>query len=89
MDCFNPKVVQATMGSIARVNIVYGDLPEFLKKAKKKLPVFGAFLEGENIYKEELPAQGVIVMGNEANGISAEVEAQVNQKTANSTIWPC
>lgn len=80
VDCFNPKVVQATMGSIARVNIIYGDLTGFLRKAKNELPVFGAFLEGENIYKEKLPAEGIIVMGNEAKGITAEVEAMVTKK---------
>lgn len=80
VDCFNPKVVQATMGSIARVNISYLDLTEFLKRAKKELPVYGAFLEGENIYSEEVASEGVIVMGNEANGISKEVEEQVTQK---------
>lgn len=80
VDCYNPKVVQATMGSIARVNIRYEDLPEFLKEAKKKLSVYGAFLEGENVYTEPLPSEGVIVMGNEANGISPEIETLVRQK---------
>ncbi|MGB7785157.1 MAG: RNA methyltransferase, partial [Salinimicrobium sp.] len=80
VDCFNPKVVQATMGSIARVKVSYLDLPGFLNRAKKELPVYGAFLEGENIYGSGLTAEGVIVMGNEANGISREVEAQITQK---------
>lgn len=79
VDCYNPKVVQATMGSIARVNISYVSLPEFIKQGDGKMPVFGAFLEGENIYTEDLP-EGIIVMGNEANGISAEVEALVTKK---------
>jgi len=79
VDCYNPKVVQATMGSIARVNIKYLSLPEFLETADGKMPVFGAFLEGENIYSEDLP-EGILVMGNEANGISAEVEALVTKK---------
>ena len=80
VDCFNPKVVQATMGSIGRVKVFYTDLPELLKRAKNELPVFGAFLEGENIYKENLVPQGIIVMGNEAKGISAEVESLVVEK---------
>ncbi len=80
VDCYNPKVVQATMGSIARVNIIYTDLADFLKLAKKELPVYGAFLEGDNVYREELTAEGVIIMGNEARGISAEVESLVTKK---------
>ena len=79
VDCYNPKVVQATMGSIARVHINYVSLPEFLKNEVGKMPVFGAFLEGENIYTEDLP-EGIIVMGNEANGISAEVEELITKK---------
>ena len=80
VDCYNPKVVQATMGSIARVNINYLSLPIFLKEAGTKFPVYGAFLEGENIYSENLEPEGVIVMGNEANGISSEVEAFITKK---------
>lgn len=80
VDCYNPKVVQATMGSIARVNIVYLDLPEFIKEATKKLPVYGAFLEGNNLYAQVLPAEGIVVMGNEANGISPEVKELISQK---------
>ncbi|MFG6686307.1 TrmH family RNA methyltransferase [Mariniflexile sp. HNIBRBA6329] len=78
VDCFNPKVVQATMGSITRVNISYVDLFDFLKSTN--LPVFGAFMEGENVYKSKLPEQGVLVMGNEANGVSKEVEAVITEK---------
>lgn len=72
VDVFNPKVVQATMGSLTRVNVVYTDLNEFLQRTK--LPVYGTFMDGENIYKSELPQNALIVMGNEANGISAEIE---------------
>lgn len=80
VDCFNPKVVQATMGSISRVNIFYRDLAEYLKKAVQKSPVYGTFLEGENIYTQSLSPQGIIVLGNEANGISTEVEQMVSKK---------
>ncbi|SDL65030.1 RNA methyltransferase, TrmH family [Salinimicrobium catena] len=80
VDCYNPKVVQATMGSIARVNVNYLSLPDFLKKIQGKMPVYGAFLEGENLYSRELDARGIIVMGNEANGISSDVESYVTQK---------
>lgn len=72
VDIYNPKVVQATMGSITRVNVVYTDLEQFIRKTK--LPVYGTFMDGENIYKSKLPNEGVIVMGNEANGISSEIE---------------
>ncbi|MGB5417283.1 TrmH family RNA methyltransferase [Algibacter sp.] len=78
VDCFNPKVIQATMGSITRVNINYVDLPSFLKESK--LPVFGAFMEGENVYSKKLPESGVLVMGNEANGVSKEAEAVITEK---------
>ena len=72
VDVYNPKVVQATMGSIARVNVSYVDLNEFIKTAN--IPVFGTFMEGTIIYKEKLPKEGIIVLGNEANGISEAIE---------------
>lgn len=80
VDIYNPKVVQATMGSISRVNVVYGDLELFLKESS--LPVFGTFMDGNNIYQEKLPKEGIIVMGNEANGISPSVEKLVSQRIA-------
>ena len=80
VDCFNPKVIQSTMGSITRVNISYVDLVGFLKAIK--LPVFGAFMEGETVYNKQLPEKGVLVMGNEANGVSKEVEAIITEKIA-------
>ena len=81
VDCFNPKVVQASMGSIARVPVVYTDLPVFLRKNISS-QVIGAFMEGENIYSTNLPPEGILVMGNEANGISGEVEKLVSKKIA-------
>jgi len=80
VDIYNPKVVQATMGSISRVNVVYGDLENFL--VKTKLTVFGTFMDGKNIYQESLPNDGIIVMGNEANGISEAVEKLVTDRIA-------
>jgi len=72
VDCYNPKVVQASMGSHTRVNISYLDL-------KKNLPMasncMGTFMDGVSIYEQNLPKTGVIVLGNEANGISEEIEA--------------
>ncbi|MDO7138109.1 TrmH family RNA methyltransferase [Algibacter lectus] len=78
VDCFNPKVIQATMGSITRVNISYVDLETFLKDTD--IPVFGAFMDGENVYKKQLPQHGILVMGNEANGVSKAVEALITEK---------
>ena len=78
VDCYNPKVVQATMGSIARVRIFYEDLPRFIDKIN--LPIIGSFLEGENIYRATLPLKGLLVMGNEANGISEQVENLIQLK---------
>ena len=78
VDIYNPKVVQATMGSIARVNVNYIDLNVFI--AQSKIPVFGTFMDGENIYKSTLPQEGIIIMGNEANGISPELENLVKNK---------
>ncbi|MBW1294243.1 TrmH family RNA methyltransferase [Aquimarina litoralis] len=82
VDCFNPKVIQATMGSITRVNIVYGDLQSFLILNQNDIPVYGTFMDGNIIYKESLSTKGVIVMGNEANGISETVEKLVSRKIA-------
>ncbi|WP_369753040.1 TrmH family RNA methyltransferase [Flavobacterium sp. WC2409] len=78
VDIYNPKVVQATMGSITRVNVRYIDLNDFLSQTK--LPVFGTFMDGANIYKESLPQEGIIVMGNEANGISDELEEIIQNR---------
>jgi len=69
VDCYNPKVVQASMGSLSRVNISYVNLEAFLLENKAR-SIFGTFMDGENIYNESLPESGIIVMGNEANGIS-------------------
>ncbi|MFE3871508.1 TrmH family RNA methyltransferase [Flavobacterium sp. ZS1P70] len=78
VDVYNPKVVQATMGSIARVNVNYVDLNAFITQTK--LPIFGTFMDGENIYKTSLPQEGIIIMGNEANGISAELEKLIQNR---------
>jgi TrmH family RNA methyltransferase len=80
VDVYNPKVVQATMGSLTRVNVVYTNLTDYLKKTS--LPVFGTFMDGATIYSKELPQDGIIVMGNEANGISAEAEALCSDRIA-------
>jgi TrmH family RNA methyltransferase len=68
------------MGAIFRVQTHYTDLPEYLKKLDPQIPVYGAFLDGENIYAKDLSPHGVLVMGNEGNGISEEVERLVTCK---------
>jgi TrmH family RNA methyltransferase len=78
-DCFNPKVVQATMGAILRVRVHYTNLAEWLS-SHKGATIYGTFLEGENIYNAQLEKSGVIVMGNEGQGISAEVAEKVSHK---------
>lgn len=80
VDCYNPKVLQATMGSIARVHILYTDLIPYLQHSDA--PIFGAFMDGASVYKKELPEKGVLVMGNEANGISWEVEELISDRIA-------
>ena len=70
-DCYNPKVLQATMGSIARVNVVYTPLVPLLRSAG--LPLYGAYMEGEKVYGVSWPEKGILVMGNEAHGISEGV----------------
>ncbi len=78
VDCFNPKVIQATMGSITRVNIIYTDLPKFLEQTEQTC--YGAFMEGTSVYNTTLPQKGILVLGNEANGISSDIERFVNEK---------
>lgn len=77
-DAWSPKVVQATMGSIARVNIIYTDLVALLSQTT--LPVYGTLLDGQNLYQQELSSEGIIVMGNEGNGISQPVRALVSHR---------
>lgn len=79
-DAFSPKVVQATMGSIARVRTAYVDLPAFIRKLPQGFPVYGTLLDGENIYEKQLSAEALIVMGNEGKGISQVVRPLVNER---------
>ena len=79
-DAFNPKVVQATMGSIARVSIRYVKLSEMLSTLPDGFPVYGTFLDGEDIYQQTLSDEGLIIMGNEGNGISHEVGRLINRR---------
>ena len=79
-DIYSPKALQATMGSVARVQTVYMDLAELFHKIDKDLPVYGTFLDGDNIYTTPLSDKGIIVMGNEGNGISAQTAAFISKR---------
>ena len=79
-DVYNPKVVQATMGSIARVHIHYLPLPDLFASLPEGTPVYCTFLDGENLYEQTLSPGGIIVMGNEGNGISPEVARHINRR---------
>ncbi len=78
-DAFSPKVIQATMGAIARVNVHYIPLPDLIQSLGDT-PIYGTFLDGDSIYKQSLSENGLIVMGNEGNGISQPVAALINRK---------
>lgn len=80
VDAFSPKVVQATMGSIARVHIHYADLESLIKALPDGFPVYGTLLDGCDLYDKTLSVGGIIVMGNEGKGISQPVKALVNQR---------
>ena len=78
VDCYNQKVVQASMGSLTRIAIHYVDLEAYLKDTK--LPTYIADMNGENVYKTKLPKEGILIMGNEANGVSNEIKTVVTNK---------
>ncbi len=80
VDAYNPKVVQASMGSLAHVNVIYLDLLEVLTQIKDTTPIYVTTLEGQNIYKEELTKNGVIVMGNESRGVSSQITSIASKK---------
>lgn len=80
VDCYNPKVLQATMGSLARVNITYNSLEDYLHTVE--VPVFGTFMDGENIHCLDLPQSGILIMGNEGNGISDTVRNLCNYEVS-------
>ena len=79
-DAFAPKVIQATMGAITRVQIHYTELASFLSSIPKCTPIYGTFLEGDNIYDKSLTTNGLLIMGNEGKGIRPEIQPFVNQK---------
>ena len=80
VDVYNPKVIQATMGSIARVKVIYTDLCNLISNLSDEMPVYGTFLDGSDIYKNELTPNGIIVMGNEGKGITKELKSLITNK---------
>lgn len=79
-DAFSSKTVMATMGAIARVKVHYVSLPSLLEKCSSEVSVYGTFLDGTDIYSQELTSNGIIVMGNEGNGISDTVAKSINRR---------
>lgn len=79
-DLYNPKVVQATMGSMARVEVTYADLPQLVDSLPEEFPVYGTLLDGHNIYDEPLQQRGLIVMGNEGKGLTEPMRERVNHR---------
>jgi TrmH family RNA methyltransferase len=77
VDAYNPKVVQASMGSLSRVKVLYTDLAAFISKAA--LPVYGGMLHGENIYQTRFGSEGLILMGNEGNGVRPELQGMISK----------
>ena len=78
-DVYSPKAVQATMGALAHVKVHYTPLNEYIEK-HKEVPVYGTFLDGDNIFEKNLSQNGIIVMGNEGNGICLETAILINEK---------
>ena len=84
VDCFNPKVVQSAMGSLFRVPIIYTDLEEYITKVDT--PIYGAFMDGENVRNVKVPESVHLIMGNEANGITEEINNLITDKVAIKNI---
>lgn len=79
-DAFSPKTVQATMGALVRIKVHVVNLPKFLTAYNTKVPIYGTFMDGDDIYNKTLTNNGIIVMGNEGNGISSDIEKLVSDK---------
>ena len=84
-DAYSPKVIQATMGSIAHVHIIYCDLADLFDTIPPTYPIYGTLLDGDDIYRQPLTKEGIIVMGNEGNGISETIRQRVNRRL----LIPC
>jgi RNA methyltransferase, TrmH family len=78
VDLYNPKVVQASMGSMARVNVTYWPLEDYLAQFQGKVPVYGATLDGVNLYSQKFAEQAIVVVGSESQGISENLNPYIN-----------
>ena len=79
-DAFSPKTIQATMGAISRVKVHYTNLVELINDLPKGTPVYGTLLDGNNIYEQELENKGLLIMGNEGNGLTPEIREKLNAR---------
>ncbi len=86
VECYNPKTIQASMGSFTRVRTDYADLPAFLKTLPDDYRICGTFMDGRDLRKTRLPLKTALVIGSEARGISAEVEALVQERISIARI---
>lgn len=81
VDVFSPKVVQSTMGALAHVKVHYTDLENFLSgESTRSIPLYGTFLDGEDLYERELSPNGILIMGNEGNGIRPSIEPLIHER---------
>ncbi len=87
-DIYNPKTVQATMGGMARVQVYYANLPLLLSSLDASIPIYGTFLDGSDIYSQELASNGIIIMGNEGRGVSDLVAQHVTHRLLNPNYPP-
>ena len=78
VDVYNPKVIQSSMGSLQRVEVIYCELPDLLISLKNKLPIYATLLNGEDIYNSHLTRNGIIILGNEGRGISESLRQYIN-----------
>jgi len=78
VDCFNPKVIQSSMGSFMRVTVHYTELKAYF--AQSTVPIYGTFMDGESLYSKSLISPSILLMGNEGNGISKELEPYITQR---------
>jgi RNA methyltransferase, TrmH family len=82
VDFYNPKVISASMGSFTRIKIYYSEISKYIENIDKKvnIEIIGTFLNSENVHRFDFPTSGYIVLGNESNGISTEVEKYITKK---------
>ena len=80
VDCYNPKVVQSSMGSLSRVTVIYKDLVDYFNNTER--PVFGTFMDGKSVYEQKLPSDAILLMGNEANGIDKNLVKHISQSVS-------